>query len=105
MRPITMLAVGAVTSGPIPLDQDISPFSVTLQVSATAGAIVATVEYTGDDVFAVGYNPATGNWFPHTDITAVVGDTMGTLISPVSAVRLVNAGAGTAQLIVRQAGI
>lgn len=104
MRPITMLVVGAATSVPIVLDQYLTPFNVSLTVSAPSGAIVATVQYTNDDVFAAGYNPALGQWFDHADLTAVVALSAGTLISPVSAVRLVNAGAGTAQLIVRQAG-
>lgn len=105
MRPVTVTVVGVGNSAPIPLDQYISPFNVSLQIVDLAGAVDMTVEYTNDDVFAVGYDPNTGNWFPHADLTNQLGAAVGTIISPVSAVRLVNADAGTAQLIVRQAGV
>lgn len=105
MRPVTVTVVGVGNSPPIPLDQYLTPFQVSLQVVDIAGAVDMTVEYTNDDVFAVGYDPNTGNWFPHTDLTNQAGLAVGTIISPVSAVRLVNGDVGTAQLIVRQAGL
>lgn len=105
MRAISVSAVGAVASVPVPLDKYISPFSVSLFIEIGAGAINATVEYTSDDVFAVGYNPATGSWYEHTDLIDKIAKANGTLISPASAVRIVNTDTGTAILRVLQAGI
>lgn len=104
MRPITVSVVGAGNSSPIPLDLYITPFELTLQISIVSGAINATLQYTNDDVFAAGYNPATGTWFNHADLVNKVAAAVGTIISPVTAVRLVNADTGTAQLRVTQAG-
>lgn len=104
MRPITVDVVGVGTSSVIPLDLYQRPFNVSLFITVVSGVIDATVEFTGDDVFAVGYNPAAGNWHPHADLQNEVAAANGTLISPVTAVRLLNAGVGTARLKVVQAG-
>lgn len=104
MRPVTVTVAGAGNSSPIPLDLYITPFELTLQISIVSGAINATVQYTNDDVFASGYDPATGNWFNHADLVNEVAAAIGTIISPVTAVRLVNADTGTARLRVTQAG-
>lgn len=104
MRPVTIQVVGAATSDPIPLNYHKTPFNVTLQVSIVSGAIAATVQYTNDDIRREGWTAASANWFDHADLTAVVADTVGTIISPVSAVRLVNADTGTVQLDIRSAG-
>lgn len=105
MRPIRLNIVGAATSAPVPLDIYTSPFEVTLAIEIVSGAISATVQYTFDNVWAVGYNPATGSWNDHTDLTAKTAKANGTLVSGATAVRLVNADTGTAQLVVIQSGI
>lgn len=108
MRPITLTtsdASGGEQSTPVcPLDWRITPFQITLQANVT-GVATFTVEYTSDDVYAVGYNPATGLWFPVTDMSAASADASATLISPVTAIRMrQTAGAGSVQLRVVQAG-
>lgn len=101
MRPITVDVVGAGNSSLIPLDLYQRPFNVTLVVEIVSGAINATVQYTGDDIF----NPAvTPVWFDHADLVNEVAAANGTIISPVTAVRLANADTGTARLRVLQAG-
>ncbi len=104
MRPVTVQVVGADESAPIPLDLRLTPFQVSLQISVVSGAIDATVQYTQDDVFASDFDPATATWFNHADLVNETAAANGTLISPVTAVRLVNADTGTAQLVVTQAG-
>lgn len=105
MRPITISKTGAGASSPVPLDGYISPFNVTLRALVT-GTVDYTIQYTSDDVYAVGYNPAVGDWTAITGMTVVAVDSEATLISPISAVRiLVNSGAGSVALTVRQAGI
>lgn len=98
MRPVSLDLVGAVTSPPIPMDWRETPFNVTIQVSVVSGAINVTVQYTMDDIRREGWDPATANWFNHADLTAVVALANGTLISPVRAIRAVNADAGTARV-------
>lgn len=88
----------------VPLSIAITPFQVTLQTVVT-GTANYTVNYTKDDVYAAGYNPATGNWLPITGMTAATANAEATLISPVTAVQLVqNSGSGTTLLQVLQAG-
>lgn len=104
MRPIYVDAVGVETTDPVPLDVYQRPFNVTLTVAVISGVVDATVEYTTDDIWAEDYDPTTGNWQAHADLTNIAATSYGTIISPVTAVRMVNAGTGTAQLVVLQAG-
>ena len=94
---------GVGASQEIPLDQYISPFSVSLGVVVT-GTINYTVQFTFDDVFASNSGPFV--WFDHTDLTGLIADAEATLISSVSAVRiLTNSGTGTVRFETRQAGL
>lgn len=104
MRPVTVDAVGAVTTNPIPLNWRKTPHNVTLQVSVVSGVINATVQYTADDIRVAGWDPATANWFNHADLTAKTALSVGTIISPVTAVRMTNADTGTARLTIVSAG-
>jgi hypothetical protein len=109
MRPITLntsnAGGGAITTPPCPLDLYISPFNVTLQAIVT-GTVSYDVQYTKDDVFAVGYVPSTGQWTSITAMTAATTSVEATLISPVTAVRLVqNSGSGSVRLRILQAGL
>jgi len=71
MRPVTISVTGVAASVPVPVDQYQNPTDIGIEVIPGAGATV-TVQYTLDDVFAVGYNPATGNWFS-VSAAALVG--------------------------------
>ena len=93
--------IGAV----IPMDIYIAPFSVSIQADVT-GAATYTVEYTLDDIWAPGYNPATGHWIPLVGMTDATADANTFLVSPVTGVRArQTAGAGSVALTVIQAGI
>lgn len=87
----------------IPLDQNISPFNVSLAVVIT-GTVDVTVQFTFDDVFADNSGPFV--WFDHTDMTNLTADGEATIVSPVKAVRvLTNSGTGTCRFEVAQAGL
>lgn len=102
MRPVVVQVAGAGNSDPIPLDIYLTPFHVSLFISIASGAINATVQYTGDNVFDSTVTPV---WHDHVDLQNEIAATDGTIISPVRAVRLVNADTGTARLTVIQAGV
>jgi hypothetical protein len=105
MRAIRLTQTGAGSTKPIPMDQYISPFNVGLGVDVS-GTVNYTVQHTFDDVFAAGYNPATGTWLNHPTLAAQSADADGNYAFPVSAIRLtVNSGGGSAVLNVLQAGI
>ena len=94
---------GVGASQEIPLDQNISPFAVSLGIVVT-GTIDVTSQFTFDDVFADNSGPHT--WFDHSDQTNIVANDEAAIISPVKAVRLLtNSGLGTARFEVLQAGI
>jgi hypothetical protein len=58
-------------------------------VNLTSGAsLTYSVEVTGDDVLFPGYNPATGNWAPFTNMSGLTASATGTLGAAVTAVRL-----------------
>jgi len=93
---------GVGASQPIPLDLYIDPFDVSLFVDIT-GTVDVTVEYTGDADVLTSSGPFL--WFAHVDLTNVTADDVGTIISPVTAVRLLtNSGTGSAELTALQAG-
>lgn len=106
MRPITRSLTGVGTDVPIPLDIYLKPFSVSIAVTVT-GTITYSVQWTEDDIFAAGYNPAAGNWFAAAaNLTGAVDNQAGSLQAPVTAVRLITtAGTGTATMRVVQAGV
>lgn len=93
-------SVGA--SAAVPLDLYLDPFNTSLFVDVT-GTVNVTVQYTGDDNVLASVGPFT--WFDHSDLTSKTSDSVGTIISPVTAVRMVtNSGTGTAELTVLQSG-
>lgn len=101
MRPSKVDVAGVGNSAPVPVDIYISPFQLSLEIQVVSGTIDATVEYTFDDVFD---GDVTLNWTAHADLANEVAKAHGTILNPVRAVRLVNAGTGTARLIIIQAG-
>lgn len=99
---VTVGTTGVGASAPLPLDLYLDPFNVSLFIDVTGTANV-TLEYTGDDSVLTSVGPFV--WFAHSDLTSVSADDVGTIISPVSAVRLVtNSGTGSAELTVLQSG-
>ena len=93
---------GVGASQPVVVDQYLDPFNVSLFIDVT-GTVDVTVQYTGDDDVLTSSGPFV--WFNHTDLTAKSADSVGTIISPVRAVRLLtNSGTGSAELTVLQAG-
>lgn len=93
---------GVGASQPIPLDLYLDPFNVSLTIDIT-GTISVTAQYTTDAVLT---SSGPFLWFDHSDLTAKAADSIGTIISPVSAVRLLtNSGTGSAVFTVTQAGV
>jgi hypothetical protein len=93
--------VGA--SQPVPLDLYLDPFNVSLYLDVT-GTVDVTVQYTGDADVLTSVGPFV--WFAHTDLTNETADAVGTIISPVTAVRLLtNSGTGSCEFTVLQAGV
>lgn len=93
---------GVGASQPLPLDVYLDPFDVSLFIDVT-GTVDVTVQYTGDADVLTSSGPFV--WFDHADLTNITADDVGTIISPVTAVRLLtNSGTGSAELTVLQAG-
>lgn len=108
MRPMTIVQTNVGDTGAIPLDIYRDPFNCTIQCVITGGPTYS-VQYTLDDVYAPGYNPAAGNWFPLAGITGLLVNAVDSLISPVTAIRLrvtaVGAPTDSVQMRVLQAGL
>lgn len=104
MRPVRYTLAGVSDGAVIPLDIYIAPFSVSIGTTVT-GAATYTVEYTLDDIWAPGYDPATGNWVPLAGMTDETLSANTILISPVTGVRMrQTVGVGSVLLQVVQAG-
>jgi hypothetical protein len=92
-------------TAPVPLDQYISPFNVSLAIVPT-GTATYTVQYTFDDPFTATFDPTTAVWFDHPDLTAETGNKNGNFAFPVRATRLnVSACNNDVTFYVTQAGI
>jgi hypothetical protein len=74
-------------TAPVPLDQYISPFNVSLAI-VPAGTATYSVQYTFDNPFATTFNPTTAVWFDHPDLTSQTGNKNGNFAFPVQAIRL-----------------
>lgn len=112
---VTQIAVDAATAGAIIVgtsgigaseaikwDRFITPFQLTISLDVT-GTVDVTVEYTTDDLGADAPGPY--NWKAHAFLTNITADDDGTIISPVSAIRLLtNSGTGTCRLRAIQSG-
>ena len=92
MRPVTSLPLAAVANSPVVVPDFRSnvPQIDTSVILSAGAALTYTVQITTDDVFAPGYNPATGNWLPHPVAALVAATTSqnANLTLPVTGVRL-----------------
>ena len=108
MRPVRLTVGSLNNSAPIPLDTYSDPFNVSLAVVLSAGAsLTYTVQYTFDDVFAAGFDPANATWFSHATLVTKTASSDGNFSFPVTATRLTATiyASGTATLTVIQAGM
>ena len=104
MRPFVTTVLGVGGSNVYAPDTYVSPFNMSLSVLVT-GTVTYSVQYTFDDIYAKGYNPATGNWVDHPSLSAKSVSADSNIAYPVMGVRVnVTAGTGTARLTVIQAG-
>jgi hypothetical protein len=87
MRPISVTVLGVAVSAPIPLDIYANPTTVALGVVMVGGATY-TVQHTFDDVFALGYVPASGTWFDHPVLDGLGVSSDGNYGFPPRAIRL-----------------
>lgn len=99
---LTVDTVSAGASAEIPLDKYLKPFQVSFSVEGFTGTPNVIVEWTMGDVF--GGAPGPFNWFV-SSINGVSTNTAGSLISPVSAIRVRHQAAGTVTFRVEQAGM
>jgi len=111
MRPVVYKIIGGagteVVSRVCPTDYYISPANIALNVVVT-GSITYTVQYTFDDVFAAGYDPASGNWTNHPTLSAKTVTADSNISYPVRGIRVISpaspSSSGTATLTIIQGG-
>lgn len=103
MRRATKTQAGVGVSSFISMDVGGVSERASLAVFVDSGTIDATVEYTLEDVSTI--TPTDDLWFPHSKLTNKSAKSIGTLIGAVSALRLRNAAAGTARLIMLQSNL
>lgn len=99
---LTVGTSGVGASPPATLDRYLTPFQVSLGLAIT-GTVSVTVQFTLDPNVDTELGPFV--WHDHTDLAAVAADDYGTLVLPVTAIRLLtNSGTGAAVMQVIQAG-
>ena len=103
MRLVSLTVVGATTSAVCPINIYANPVNIALNAQVT-GTVSYTVQYTFDDVFALNYNPASGNWTNHPTLTAQTVTKDSNIAYPVRGVRITQTGTGTTVLTIIEAG-
>lgn len=111
MRPIVYTITGGagtqIVSRVCPIDHYVSPANIALNVVVT-GSITYTVQYTFDDVFAAGYDPANGNWTNHPTLVTQTTTKDSNISYPVRGIRLISpaspSSSGIATLTIIQGG-
>jgi hypothetical protein len=111
MRPVVYTLIGGsgtqTVSRVCPIDHYISPANIALNV-VVAGTITYTVQYTFDDVFAPGYDPANGNWTNHPTLVTKTVTADSNISYPVRGIRVISpaspSSSGTATLTIIQGG-
>lgn len=89
MRRQDVTVSSATSSSPIPVDTRAQVFNIGIGCVISPGAVLTyTVQHTYDDVYAAGYNPASGTWFDHAVLVSKTGNAESDYISPITAVRL-----------------
>lgn len=87
MRPASQTVSSATVGAPIVLDFRADKPTTEIGCTAT-GTLTYKVQYTTDDVFAVGWSAGTATWFDHATITGKTASFDGSLTIPATAVRL-----------------
>lgn len=104
MRPTTVSVTGVGTSALVPFDHYKNPNVAAVSVKVS-GTVTYTVEYTFDDIWSNGFNPATASYMPLPDLSGLSANADGNFAFAPRACRLkVTAGTGTATMTVIQAG-
>lgn len=104
MDTISVSQTGAGTSSLIPLDQYLTLVELVAFVTVT-GTVNYTIQYTNDNVFAPGFNPATASWNNVTNLTALTANSRVNIVGSARALRILqNSGSGTTTLLVSDAG-
>lgn len=103
MRPQTVVQSGVGSSALLCPDTGRNPFRVDM-LAIVAGTVASyTVEYTKDNVFATGFDPATAVWWP-TTIAAASANAEGSIQTIARGVRVrITTGTGSVTLTLFQA--
>lgn len=89
MRRQDVTVSSATSSAPLPVDYRAQNFQIGIGAVVSAGGVLTyKVQHTFDDVYASGYNPATGNWFDHSTLVAQTASKDGNYAFPITAVRV-----------------
>lgn len=109
-QPQYRVQTGVGNSTPFVTNQALTPMNIGLGVYVN-GTVTYTVQYTYDDVTNQFPNALPGTfttpiWFNHPNLQGLSAQADASITTPVTAIRLsVTAGAGTAMLVIQQAGI
>lgn len=104
MRPQTVTQSGVGTSALLCPDTARNPFRVDFVAKVSGTVASYTIEYTKDNPFAPGFNPATATWFASTVATAAA-TAEGSIQTVARAVRInLITGTGAVELTLLQPG-
>ena len=89
-------------SAVIPVDLYANTTSIGMVGINVSGAVTWTVQSTGDDVFAQGYDQLAGNWLNHPTLAALVASANGNYAYPPNGIRVALNGTGVFQFTLNQ---
>ncbi len=106
MRPKRMVLTVDGATPVYPCNHYASNSTITVEVNLL-GTGTYGVEYTLDDVYAKGFDPATAKWYPHATLTALSADAAGTFTFRPTGIRMTGAtvaGGGARMTIIENGG-
>lgn len=105
MKAIVLTASGVAASAVAAMNLNATPFVIGFGVAVT-GTVTYTVQHTFDDVYALGFVPASATWYNHSTVADATASADGNYAFPVRGIRVnITAGTGSVIATVLQAGI
>ena len=104
MRRTERTVTAPADSGVVALDYQRANYQASIFVDIVSGTPTYSVQVTGDDIQADGYDPSTGSWQDHSALVGLNASEKGHLDFPATGLRLVTTGTGVARLVVLEGG-
>lgn len=104
MRRTFVTVTDAASSAVIVPDKFNSSFHIGVYCTVVSGSPTFSVEVTGDDTFAAGFDPSAATWFKVSAFADKTDDVYGAIDAPCTGIRLTQTGTAVTTMTLIQSG-